>query len=156
METLLSFCKERGFLPATTAVFHTFGNDLKCHIHIHFIVSAGKLKLSGKQERYPRFAKRKKKAPRASIKKVTVLEENSSWVPFSKFPYKMFQKRYQALLIKRLKEHIQSNTNSDNPDPALKVFSDSAITAAFFDGLRKEYKNGFFVHVTRTRRKFSR
>lgn len=151
-ETLISFCKERGFLPAITAVLHTFGSDLKRHIHIHFIVSAGGLKLSGKQERYTRFAKRKKKDPRASMKKVTVLEDNPSWVPFAKFPYKMLQKRYQAILIKHLKEHIQSNINSDNPDPDLKVFSDSAVTAAFFDDLRKEYKNGFFVHITEERK----
>ena len=42
-ETLISFCKERGFFPAITAVLHTFGSDLKRHIHIHFIVSAGGL-----------------------------------------------------------------------------------------------------------------
>lgn len=34
-ETLLSFCKEQGFLPAITAVLHTFGDDLKRHIHWH-------------------------------------------------------------------------------------------------------------------------
>ena len=34
-ETLISFCKEQGFLPAVTAVLHTFGSDLKRHIHIH-------------------------------------------------------------------------------------------------------------------------
>jgi hypothetical protein len=33
-ETLISFCKERGFLPAITAVLHTFGSDLKRHVHI--------------------------------------------------------------------------------------------------------------------------
>ena len=151
-ETLNSFCKERGFLPAITAVLHTFGSDLKRHIHIHFIISAGGLKLSGKQERYVRFIKRKKKNPRASMKKVTVLVDNPSWVPFSKFPYQMLQKRYQALLIRHLKEHIQKNINSDNPDPDLKVFSDSSVTAVFFDDLRKEYQNGFFVHITEERK----
>ena len=40
-ETLISFCKEQGFLPAVTAVLHTFGSDLKRHVHIHFIISAG-------------------------------------------------------------------------------------------------------------------
>jgi len=43
-ETLISFCKEKGFLPAITAVLHTFGSDLKRHVHIHCIVSAGGLK----------------------------------------------------------------------------------------------------------------
>ena len=40
-ETLISFCKEQGFLPAVTAVLHTFGSDLKRHVHIHFISSRG-------------------------------------------------------------------------------------------------------------------
>ena len=65
-ETLISFCQERGFLPAITSVLHTFGSDLKRHIHIHCIVSAGGLKLTGKAERFTRFAKRKKKNPKAN------------------------------------------------------------------------------------------
>ncbi len=64
----------------------------------------------------------------------------------------MLQKRYQALLIRHLKEHIQTNINSNNPDPDLKVFSDPSVTAAFFDDLRKEYQNGFFVHITKERK----
>lgn len=151
-ETLISFCRERGFLPAITAVLHTFGSDLKRHIHIHFIISAGGLKLSGKQERYTRYVKRKKKDPRATMKKFTVVVDNPCWVPFSKFPYEMLQKRYQALLIRHLKEHIQYNINSDNPDPDLKVFSDPAVMAPFFGDLRKEYQNGFFVHITKERK----
>ncbi len=47
-ETLISFCKEQGFLPAVTAVLHIFGSDLKRYVHIHVIISAGGLKLSGK------------------------------------------------------------------------------------------------------------
>lgn len=39
-ETLLSFCAEQGFLPAITAVLHTFGSALNRHIHIHIIISA--------------------------------------------------------------------------------------------------------------------
>jgi len=60
-ETLISFCKEQGFLPAITAVIHTFGSDLKRHIHIHCIISAGGLKLNQKQKRYTRYVKRKKR-----------------------------------------------------------------------------------------------
>ena len=37
-ETLISFCKEQGLLPAITAVLHTFGRDLKRHVHIHCII----------------------------------------------------------------------------------------------------------------------
>ena len=60
----------------------------------------------------------------------------------------MLQKRYQALLIKHLKEQIDKNIHSENPDQALMVFSDPAIANTFFDDLKKEYQNGFYVHIT--------
>jgi hypothetical protein len=63
----------------------------------------------------------------------------------------MLQKRYQALLIKHLKEQIDKNIHSQNPDHALMVFSDPAITNTFFDALKKEYQNGFYVHITEER-----
>ena len=150
-ETLISFCKEQGFLPAVTAVLHTFGSDLKRHVHIHVIISAGGLKLSGKAERYTRFEQRKLRNPKARTKKVSVLTNNPEWVPWTKFPYKMLQKRYQALLIKHLKEQIDKNIHSENPDQALMVFCDPAIANTFFDDLKKEYQNGFYVHITEER-----
>jgi hypothetical protein len=103
-ETLLSFCKEQGFSPAITAVLHTFGSDLKRHIHIHCIISAGGLKLNQKQERYTRFIKRKKRNGRVKMKKVSVLIDKPKWISHSDFPYKMLHKRYQELLIKTSKK----------------------------------------------------
>lgn len=150
-ETLLSFCKEQGFLPAITAVLHTFGSDLNRHVHIHCIISAGGLKLNGKAERLTRFIKRKQQNPKATMKKVAVLMENPEWIPWSIFPYKMLQKRYQALLIEHLKKYIRKDIQSNNPDPDLRVFSEPAVMKAFFDDLRKEYSNGFFVHITEER-----
>jgi len=134
-----------------TAVLHTFGSDLKRHIHIHCIISAGGLKLTGKAERYTRFKKRKQRDPKAKKKKVSVVTENPEWVPWSKFPYPMLQKRYQALLLRHMKEQIQSNIHSENPDPDLKVFSEPAVMTAFFDDLQKEYQNGFYVNITEER-----
>nr|VFK64296.1 MAG: Putative transposase [Candidatus Kentron sp. TUN]VFK72396.1 MAG: Putative transposase [Candidatus Kentron sp. TUN] len=79
------FAKEQGFLPAITGVLHTFGSDLKRHVHIHFIVSAGGLKLSGKAERFTRYIRRKAKdrrvKKRAKKKKVAVLLDEPSWIP---------------------------------------------------------------------------
>ena len=148
-ETLLSFCKERGFLPAITAVLHTFGSDLKRHVHIHCIVSAGGLKMTGNQERYTRF---KIKNHKAKLKTFLVETDKPEWVSFNKkFPYKMLQLRYQALLIKYLKMHIQKNIKSNNPDQDLVVFSDSMVMKHFFDELKNEYKNGFYVNVTEER-----
>ena len=151
-ETLLSFCKERGFLPAITAVLHTFGSDLKRHVHIHCIVSAGGLKMTGNQERYTRFKERKIKNHKAKLKTFLVKTDKPEWVSFNKkFPYKMLQLRYQALLIKHLKMHIQKNIKSDNPDQDLVVFSDPMVMKHFFDELKNEYKNGFYVNVTEER-----
>lgn len=150
-ETLLSFCAEQGFLPAITAVLHTFGSDLKRHIHIHIIISAGGLMLSGKAERFTRFRERKRLDKRAKKVKVSVVVDNPKWIPWSKFPYPVLHKRYQALLIKHLKEHIHKDINSSNPDPDLKVFSDPSVMVHFFDALKTEYKDGFFVHITEER-----
>ncbi len=150
-ETIISFCKEQGFLPAITAVLHTFGSDLKRHVHIHCIVSAGGLKLTGKAERITRYNQRKKKNSKAKKKKVAVEEKNPEWIECHMFPYKMLQKRYQALLIEHLKNKIAEHIKSSDPDPDLLVFSDPAVVKSFFDDLKQEYKKGFFVHVTEER-----
>jgi hypothetical protein len=63
----------------------------------------------------------------------------------------MLQKRYQALLIKHLKEQIDRIIHSEKPDQELMVFSDPAIANTFFDDLKKEYQNGFYVHITEER-----
>ena len=147
-ETLISFCKEKGFLPAITAVLHTFGSDLKRHVHIHCIVSAGGLKLTGKKERFTRMTKRKKKKAK---KKVSVIEDHPVWVECHFFPYKMLQKRYQTLLIQHLKRAVEKNLKSSAPDRDLQAFSIPSFKKSFFDDLKQEYKNGFFVHVTEER-----
>ena len=128
------FAKEEGFLPAVT-VLHTFGSDLKRHVHIHFIVSSGDLKLSGKAERFTRYVKRKAKNRRARKKKAAVLVDEPSWVRWAFFPHKMLRKRYRSLLIKDLKERIRKEPSSDTPDPDLMVFSEPSAMKGFFDDL---------------------
>ena len=73
------FAKEEGFLPAVT-VLHTFGSDLKRHVHIHFIVSSGGLKLSGKAERFTKYVKRKATNRRTRKNRVVVLVDEPIWV----------------------------------------------------------------------------
>nr|VFJ69310.1 MAG: Putative transposase [Candidatus Kentron sp. FW] len=139
-------------MPAITGVLHTFGSDLKRHVHIHFIVSAGGLKLSGKAERFTRYIKRKAKNRRVKKRKVTVLVDKPGWVQWSFFPHKMLQKRYQSFLIEHLKERVRKELRSDVPDPELMVFSEPSTMKGFFDDLKREYKNGFFVHVSEERK----
>jgi len=50
-----------------------------------------------------------------------------------------------------MKALIQRNIDSDNPDKDLMVFSDPTASKAFFDDLKNEYKNGFYVHITEER-----
>lgn len=63
----------------------------------------------------------------------------------------MLQKRYQTLLLEHLKKAIKDNIKSSDPDQDLLVFSNPAVMEAFFDDLKNEYQNGFFVHVTEER-----
>lgn len=154
-ETLITFCAEQGFLPAITAVLHTFGSDLKRHVHIHIIVSAGGLMLSGKAERYTRFMARLRKNPKAKKKVVAVVTDTPKWIDCRDFPYKVLHKRYQALLIKHLKGQITKNLLSANPDPDFKPFTDPGVMRSFFDDLRKIYRQGFFVHASGERQKLT-
>jgi hypothetical protein len=135
-DTLLSFSAENGFIPAITCVSHTFGSDLKRHVHIHAIMSAGGLALTGKQIRYTRFKIKKKKNGQINKKKITVIKNQPKWISCEFIPYKMIQKRFQALLIEYLKRAVLSNIDSD---PDLKPFSDEKTLYHFFDSLKKEY-----------------
>ena len=119
---------------------------------MHFIVSSGGLKLSGKAERFTRYIERKAKDRRAKKKKVVVLVDEPSWAQWSFFPHKILQKRYRSLLIESLKERIRKELRSDTPDKDLLPFSEPSAMKGFFDDLENEYKNAFFVHITEERK----
>ena len=91
------------------------------------------------------------KNKKAKFKKVTVITDHPEWVKCNKFSYRMLHKRYQALLIKHLKQQISEDINSENPDKELEVFSDPSIMKAFFDDLKKEYADGFYVNISEER-----
>lgn len=73
-QIILDWSKERGWLPAITAVLHTFGRDLKFHPHLHLLVSAGGLDL----------------------------ETKTKWLACPFLPEGMLKKRWQTLLLYRL------------------------------------------------------
>ncbi len=150
-ETLLSFCAEKGFLPAITAVLHTFGSALNRHIHVHLIISAGGLKLTGKAERITRYIERKRKNPKAKKRIVSVVTDKPEWVKCNYFPPPVLQKRYQFLLIDHMKKQILKDINSETPDAELKPFSDQGFMKIFFDDLLNQYQNGFYVNCTAER-----
>ena len=50
-----------------------------------------------------------------------------------------------------MKKKIKNNINSSDSDQGLLVFSNPTVLKAFFDDLKQEYQNGFFVHVTEER-----
>jgi len=64
----------------------------------------------------------------------------------------VLRKRYQSFLIKHLKERIQKELRSDTPDPNLMVFSEPSAMKGSFDDLKREYENGFFVHISEERK----
>ena len=48
-KTVLSWCKERHFLPAIVSSCHTSGRNLKFHSHIHMLISSGGIDLKSKR-----------------------------------------------------------------------------------------------------------
>lgn len=56
-ETIKKTGKEQGFMPGMTSVLHTFGSDLKYHIHVHTLVSFGGVDKAG-EWKYPKYKNR--------------------------------------------------------------------------------------------------
>jgi len=107
-ETVLSFCKERNFIPAIISCLHSFGRDLKDHPHIHMLVSAGGISLKNKRK--------------------------NQWKHFSYFPFVMLMKRYRFFFIAHLKKSI-TNYLKKHPEEKgeLRVFRAPEVLDAFFD-----------------------
>ena len=107
--TMLSWAKERHFLPACLCAIHNFGNDLKTNPHIHMLVSSGGISLKTKRL--------------------------NKWKYCKSFPFKMLNKRWRFLLIDNLKKAIKKYLK-ENPEPNdLSVFSHPGALNAFFDPL---------------------
>ncbi|MCL0088063.1 transposase [Dehalococcoidia bacterium] len=116
-QTVLSWCKERHFLPAIVSCLHTFGRDLKFHPHIHMLTSCGGIDLKSKKL--------------------------NRWRSCTFIPYPMLHKRFRFLLIKSMKQAIR-NYLEENPDPGkLAGFSHPGVLDAFFDPL---LKINWYVH----------
>jgi hypothetical protein len=47
-DTLLDFAENAGYRPGLLMVLHTFGSDLKWHVHIHVLITAGGISADGK------------------------------------------------------------------------------------------------------------
>lgn len=81
-ETMLAWCKERGFVPGIVMVLHTFGSKVNFNTHIHMLVTEGGLNL------------RKK-----------------GWVHNDYFPWQAFKEpwkyRVKMPLCRRMKEMIE-------------------------------------------------
>jgi len=109
-QTVLSFSKEKHFLPLVIAALHTFGRDLKFNPHIHLLISSGGLLL---KDGLP----------------------TNKWKVCSFFPFKMLHKRYKFLLISIFKKTITSYLQSNQNHTELSLFSNPAVLDSFFDPL---------------------
>lgn len=78
-QTILSWFKEQGLVPAIVMVLHTYGRDLKFHPHIHMIVSAGGVTPKG------------------------------VWKPIEFIPYVMLRKRWKTKLLVALKPKLKND-----------------------------------------------
>lgn len=79
-ETILSWFKEQGVIPAVVMVLHTYGRDLKFHPHIHMIVSAGGVTPEG------------------------------TWKPIEFIPYAMLRSRWKTKLLLALKPKLKHDS----------------------------------------------
>lgn len=79
-ETILSWFKEQGVVPAVVMVMHTYGRDLKFHPHIHMIVSAGGVAPVG------------------------------AWKPVEFIPYAMLRTRWKTKLLVALKPKLKNDS----------------------------------------------
>lgn len=81
-ETMLAWCRERGFIPGIVMVVHTFGAKVNFNTHIHMLVTEGGLNL-----------------------------EKNGWVHNDYFPWQAFKDpwkyRVKTPLCKRMKEMIK-------------------------------------------------
>nr|VFK48004.1 MAG: Putative transposase [Candidatus Kentron sp. TC] len=136
------FAKEQGFLPAVT-VLHTFGSDLKRHVHIHFIVSSGGLKLSGKVERFTRYVKRKPKNRQDRKNRVVVLVDEPSWVRCSFFTSQSASKMLSTSSDRTLERENSQGAEFRYARPGSHGFSEPSTMKGSFEDRKKEYTNGF-------------
>ena len=83
-QTVLSWSKQRHFLPAIVSSCHTFGRDLKFHPHIHILMSSEGIDLKSKRI--------------------------NRWKSCPFIPYKMLHQRYRFLLLKDLKQAIRKES----------------------------------------------
>lgn len=110
-QTLLSFCKERHFLPLIIAASHTFGRADNFNPHIHLLTSSGGLLL--------------KKNGNVGKK----------WIYSPFFPFKMLHKRYKFLLIDILKKTILNYLKSHQNSGQLSIFSNHDVLDNFLNPL---------------------
>lgn len=111
-KTVLSFCKERRFLPAIISSLHSFGKDLKDNPHIHMPISSAGIDLKRERE--------------------------NRWKSHSFFPFKMLHKRYRFLLVKHLKESVTHYLRKHPEEEGeSKVFRERQVLDAFFDPFLK-------------------
>ena len=105
-QTMLSWAREQGFLPAVICVIHSFGRDLKSNPHIHMLISSGGLSLKTKKR--------------------------NKWKHCSFIPFKMLHKRWRFLLIATLKKTITKYLKNHPDCGELSIFSNPYILHTFF------------------------
>lgn len=76
-EAVLSWCREKGFVPGIVSVMHTFGGSLNFHPHIHMLLTEGGL------------------------------DDLERWIDCRFFPERVLKERFKYYLIKFLREWVR-------------------------------------------------
>lgn len=74
-DILLTYSKQRGYIPGQTIVLHTFGADLKWNPHVHVIITAGGISI-----------------------------HNDRWIENTYFPQDVIRPMYQYAFLKQFKK----------------------------------------------------
>jgi len=117
-KTILSYSKERHFLPAIICVLHTFGRNLKFNPHIHLLSTTGGLYIKNNQVR-------------------------KKWKYSPYLPFVMLHQRWRYLLIDELKKSIRNYLKKNPNCGELSVFSHPGVLDSFFNPL---LKINWYVH----------
>ena len=117
-KTILSYSKERHFLPAIICALDTFARNLKFNPHIHLLSTTGGLCIKNSRIR-------------------------KKWKHSPYLPFVMLHKRWRYLLIDELKKSIRNYLKKNLNYGELSVFSHPGVLDSFFSPL---LKINWYVH----------
>lgn len=120
-QTILSWCKQQGFLPGLCIVLHTFGSELGFHPHLHVLLTLGGLSDD------PKF-------------------DFSVWKNNSFFPEKLLKTEFKRLLLKSLRQRAKEKLLVF-PSALKKIWQQKHKLSDFYRLSQKLWELVWYVHI---------